>query len=155
MAGTSSSDLDLVQEAKEMFTNPKSFNMHSFINRYTKEAVCETGLYLPAILVQRAFKDENGNTQVSEVLKYFANRRAKCETPDALREEQLNYPILLEEMWYSRKGSIFNKESAKKRYDYEQYMKTSDIEVDPENQEQVDKKIEDIVNGFIDDLFGG
>jgi len=116
MAGTSSSDLDLVQEAKEMFTNPKSFNMHSFRNPYTKEAVSETGLYLPAILVQRAFKDENGNTLVRDVLKYFANRRAKCETPDALREEQLNYPILVEEMWYSRKGSIFNKEQAKKRY---------------------------------------
>lgn len=116
MAGTSSSDLDLVQEAKEMFTNPGSFNMHSFLNLYTKEAVQKTGLYLPAILVQRAFKDENGNTLVSEVLKYFANRRSKCETVDSLREEQLNYPILVEEMWYERKGSFFNKEQIKKRY---------------------------------------
>jgi len=116
MAGTSSSDLELVQEAKEMFTNPSSFNMHSFYNPYTKEAPSRTGLYLPAILVQRNFKDENGNTLVKDVLKYFANRRAKCETPDALREECLNNPILVEEMWFTRKGSFFNKESAKKRY---------------------------------------
>jgi len=116
MAGTSSSDLELVQEAKEMFTNPSSYNMHSFYNPFTKEAPIRTGLYLPAILVQRNFKDENGNTLVRDVLKYFANRRAKCETPDALREEQLNSPILVEEMWYARKGSFFNKESAKKRF---------------------------------------
>lgn len=116
MAGTSSSDLELVQEAKEMFTKPSSFNMLSFYNPFTKEAPSKTGLYLPAILVQRNFKDENGNTLVREVLKYFANIRAKCETPDSLREECLNNPILVEEMWYARKGSFFNKESAKKRF---------------------------------------
>ena len=122
-AGTSSSDLELVQEAKEMFLNPTSYNMHGFKNKYTKDNVLTTGLYLPAILVQRNYKDANGNTQVNEVLKYFAYRRSLCETADSLREEQLNYPIFVEEMWNSRQGSIFPKEQIKKRLNQLTLMK--------------------------------
>ena len=47
-----------------------------------------------------------------------------------------------------------DKDSAQKRHDYEQYMKTSDIEVNTENEEEINKKVEEIVNEFLDDLFG-
>jgi hypothetical protein len=78
--------------------------------------------------------------QISDFAKSVSNISSKTKITDVgLKMESIVSP---------------DKESAIKRYDYEQYMKTSDIEVNLENEEEIDKKIEDVVNEFLDDLFG-
>ena len=114
LAGTSG-NLELVQEAKKIFENPKDFNMVSFKNSYSSTPGGKIGFFIPAFLTKRDFKDEDGNTLVADALEFFVKRRANCATIEVLAEEMMNYPIEVEDMWIQKKGSIFSKEQIRKR----------------------------------------
>lgn len=110
-AGTSG-NMDLIQEAKKMFQNPKDFNMVSFSNIYEKNSN-EIGFFIPAFLSQRQFKDENGNTNVTDAVDYFLRERENSKTSEKLNEDKMNYPLIPEDMWITKESSILPREEAK------------------------------------------
>jgi hypothetical protein len=114
--GTSGA-IELVQESKRMFENTRDFGMVSFKNVYTNDAnKGDIGFFIPAFLIKRDFKDEDGNTNVKAAVEYFIQQRAKCNTHEVLVEEKMNFPLEVADMWEQKSKSIFSQAQIKKRY---------------------------------------
>jgi len=110
-AGTSG-NMDLIQEAKKMFQNPKDFEMVSFENKYEKNSN-EIGFFIPAFLAKRQFKDEDGNTNIVDAVDFYLRERENSKTSEKLNEEKMNYPLIPEDMWITKESSILPREEAK------------------------------------------
>ena len=112
-AGTSGA-MDLAQPAFKMFKNPEDFQIVSFENVY-EDTNGKIGFFIPAFLIKRDFKDENGNTMLKDCLDFFLRRRNDCKTTEVLNEEKMNYPLIPSDMEITKSYSIFPKEDLKKR----------------------------------------
>lgn len=110
-AGTSG-NMDLIQEAKKMFQNPKDFEMVAFENIYETTSN-DIGFFIPAFLAKRQFKDKDGNTRMEEAINFFIRERNNCVTSEKLNEEKMNYPLVPEDMWITKESSILPREEAK------------------------------------------
>ena len=104
-----SGNIELVQSSKKVFNDPKTYGFLSFPNLWEPEDH-DIGLFLPAYLTYGRFKDENGNTDIEESLKFYQKALEdayKKDDPEVLRNQKMNHPILPSHMWVSNKGSYF------------------------------------------------
>lgn len=104
-----SGNIDLVQQTKLVFENPEEYNFLAFDNIW-EQSTTKIGLFIPAYLTEKRFKDQNGNTNLEQALKYYENRRleaASKDDPAILYNEKMNYPIVPSDMWTSNKGTYF------------------------------------------------
>ncbi len=104
-----SGDIEAVQQTKMVFNDPETYNFLSFDNIW-EQVDHKIGLFLPAYLSDRRFKDKNGNTDIERALEFFVNRRLDAESKDdieVLRNEKMNYPLVPSDMWTSSRGSHF------------------------------------------------
>ena len=103
-----SGNIELVQQSKKVFCNPNDYNFVAFDDIWEDSG--KIGLFIPAYLTSREFKDENGNTDLERAIAHYYKRReeaAASNDPDNLRHEKMNYPIVPSDMWISSKGSYF------------------------------------------------
>lgn len=106
-----SGNIDLVQQSKMVFNNPSEYNFVSFENVWEDdEHARNIGLFLPAYLSDKTFKDANGNTDIESALQHYMNRRLEAASkndPAAIYNEKMNYPLIPSDMWITNKGSYF------------------------------------------------
>jgi len=112
-----SGNIDLIQPAKEMFTNPDDYNMVTYEDQW--EHTGKIGFFLPAyITFTDKFRDRHGNIKLEEAKHHFNVRRekaAKASNPKTLRVEKMNYPMVPSDMWVSDRGYYLPYEEAAER----------------------------------------
>lgn len=104
-----SGNIELVQQAKKVFTNPEEYNFLSFPNIWENEEE-KIGMFIPAYLVDMRFKDANGNTDIDRAMQHYMKRREEAASksdPKILDNEKMNYPLIPSDMWIGTKGSYF------------------------------------------------
>lgn len=104
-----SGNIDLIQQTRQVFDNPLEYDFLPFDNVW-EQSDKPIGLFIPAYLTEKRFKDSNGNTDFERALKYYEERRlteAAKDDPAALYNEKMNYPLIPSDMWVSNKGSYF------------------------------------------------
>lgn len=103
-----SGNIDLVQQSKKMFHNPKDYNCLEYDDVWENSG--KIGFFLPCYLTNQEFKDDNGNTDVEAALKFYMDKRIEAGEsgdPEALRYTKMNYPIVPSDMWISSRGHHF------------------------------------------------
>lgn len=103
-----SGNIELVQQSKKMFHNPREYNCIEYDDYWEDSG--KIGLFIPCYLSNNTFKDHNGNTDIDAALTFYAGRRIEASSmsdPDVLRYEKMNYPIVPSDMWISPKGHYF------------------------------------------------
>jgi len=111
-----SENIEAVQPAKEMMTNPRDYRLVEFEDEW--EHTGKIGFFIPAYLTLEEFKDENGNTNVEKAKAFLEKRReekAKAANPDILKSEKLNYPVIPSEMWLGTRAKLLPYEEAAHR----------------------------------------
>jgi hypothetical protein len=104
-----SGNIDLIQQTRQVFENPAEYDFLQYENIW-EEGAGKIGLFIPAYLTEKRFKDSNGNTNLETALKHYEKRRleaASKDDPAALYAEKMNFPIVPSDMWVSNKGSYF------------------------------------------------
>lgn len=104
-----SGDIEAVQQTKLVFNDPETYNFLAFDNIW-EPVDHKIGLFIPAYLSDRRFKDRNGNTDIQRALEFFVKRREEASKKDdveVLRNEKMNYPLVPSDMWTSSKSSFF------------------------------------------------
>lgn len=98
-----SGNLSRVVGAKKMFLSPQDYGIVSRENRHgTEGAEGKIGFFLPNYMVYRDCKDEHGNTDFDMVCSKINARRkdfAKSNDANVLRNEKINRPCFIDEMW--------------------------------------------------------
>jgi hypothetical protein len=115
LLGTSE-NIEAVQPAKEIFSNPNDYRMLSYEDVY--EHTGKIGFFLPASLTLRDAHDKHGNINLEIAESILNDRRAtKAESnnPDLLRSEKLNYPLSPSEMWLGTKAKLLPYEESANR----------------------------------------
>lgn len=103
-----SGNIELVQQSKKIFNNPKDYNCLAYPDIWENNG--EIGFFLSAYITNSQFKDKNGNTDVEKALQFYMDRRieaGKSTDPESLRNEKMNYPLIPSDMWHSSKGHHF------------------------------------------------
>jgi hypothetical protein len=102
-----SGNIEYVQSTKKMFLNPKDYRILSFKNHHGTEGQDgQIGFFLPFYMVLRQYKDKDGNTDYEAVAKHVNKLRKDKSTssdPKVLRDEKMNRPCFVDEMWASDK----------------------------------------------------
>lgn len=104
-----SGNIELVQQTKKCFNDPKAYSCLEFDNIW-EPSEHKIGLFLPAYITNSRFKDENGNTDIMAAVEFYHQRRKVAQSaddPEVLRNEKMNYPLIPSDMWISSKGSYF------------------------------------------------
>ena len=104
-----SGNIDLIQQTRQVFDNPNEYDFLCFDNVW-EQSDKPIGLFIPAYLTEKRFKDLNGNTDFERALEHYAQRRldeAAKDDPASLYNEKMNYPLVPSDMWVSNKGSYF------------------------------------------------
>lgn len=114
-----SGNIEYIQSTKKMFLNPKDYRILSFKNNHGNEGQDgNIGFFLPFYMVLRQYKDKNGNTDyeaaVAHVNKIRAEK-AKSTDPKVLRDEKMNRPCFVDEMWVTDKTYYLPYEEAQQR----------------------------------------
>jgi hypothetical protein len=114
-----SGNIEYIQASKKMFLNPKDYRILSFYNHHGNEgANKQVGFFLPFYMVLRQFKDKDGNTDYTKAAEYVNKIRKEKQSstnPDVLREEKMNRPCFIEEMWVNAKGYLLPYDEASVR----------------------------------------
>lgn len=111
-----SGNIEKIKPAKEMFTNVDDYDIVSYDDIWEHSG--KIGFFLSAAMVNNDFKDENGNTNIEEAVKYYEERREKAKqssNPKTLEVEMMNYPIVPSDMWVGKIGKVLPVEEAKLR----------------------------------------
>jgi len=69
-----SGDIEAVQQTKMVFNDPETYHFLAFDNIW-EQCDHKIGLFIPAYLSDRRFKDRNGNTDILRALEFFVKRR--------------------------------------------------------------------------------
>lgn len=98
-----SGNLSRVIGAKKMFLSPQDYGIVPRNNNHGSEGTDgKVGFFLPNYMVHRDCKDKDGNTDYSMVCAKINARRtdyAKSNDPNILRNEKINRPCFIDEMW--------------------------------------------------------
>lgn len=89
-----------IAETKIIFGNPEGFDFLAFDDEWENKG--KISMFIPAYYAFNQYKDEEGNTLVSEALEYIQKRRKEkleSNAPFALEYEMMNYPIVPSEMF--------------------------------------------------------
>jgi len=104
-----SGNIETLQPAQTLFTRPADYRCLDFGGN---------GLYLPASIANRKFKDNSGNTDFEEANLFYQNRRKiALESPDpqVIMNERMNFPLDIEDMWLSADGGLLPSKEAEIR----------------------------------------
>lgn len=98
-----SGNIEYVQAAKKVFTNPSSYMM---LEHKTVFSSTPTGYYVPYYVTLFQYKDKNGNTDYDKAIAEVNRQRAEIESddPKTIRDFIMNKPCYIEEMWLTNKG---------------------------------------------------
>lgn len=114
-----SGNLGKVGGARKMFLDPRSYNIIPFRNRHGSEGQNgEVGFFLPFLMTLRQFKDENGNTDYPAAVAYVAAKRAdkaRSNDPKVVRDERMNRPCFVDEMWATGSEDILPRDEIEVR----------------------------------------
>lgn len=114
-----SGNIDAVQGAKKMFTNPQDYNLLDYDDVW--EGMGRDGkiaFFLPAYMVLRQYKDQDGNTDYQKAFAHIYELRqeaAKSSDKSVLRVHKMNNPIVPTEMWITEKGHYLPQAEAMER----------------------------------------
>lgn len=100
-----SGNINTIKAAQKIFTHPDEYNCIGFKGK-DNEKHC---FFLPAYIVDKRFKDKNGNTDLEKAKKYYSDKlEEKLKTNDAaiINNWKMNYPIEIEHMWISSEGEL-------------------------------------------------
>jgi len=104
-----SGNIEFVQEAKKVFSNPQDYDTIGFNHKFNKSGKVEhTGYFIPNYMVHFAYKDENGNTDYEEAIGKINKERkksAESKDPKVLRDHLMNEPCYIDEMWITSRGN--------------------------------------------------
>ena len=102
-----SGNIEYIQSTKKMFLNPRDYRIVSYKNHHgTDGQDGYTGFFLPFYMVLRQFKDNNGNTDYEAAVKHVNKIRktaSESSDPKVLRDERMNRPCFVDEMWVTDK----------------------------------------------------
>ncbi len=101
-------NMEKIIESERIFRDPESFSMLSFNDIW--EGNQQIGWFVPAYYMDGNYKDSNGNTKLSEVIRVYEKRREqkkKAKTSSALDLEMMNYPLKPSEMFINKAGNRF------------------------------------------------
>lgn len=114
-----SGNIEYIQSTKKMFLNPKDYRIVSFKNQHGNEGQDgNIGFFLPFYMVLRQYKDNNGNTDYEAAVAHVNKIRAektKSTDPKVLRDEKMNRPCFVDEMWVTDKTYYLPYEEAQQR----------------------------------------
>lgn len=116
MVGTGG-DIDKIQDTKNMFTNPKAFDIYDIPN-YWENPANRIGLFLPVLYQNRNYKDENGNTKLELAYEYCIRKveeKIKNESSKSVKDYLLHNPFIPSQIFHSTKYNIFPAEEASER----------------------------------------
>lgn len=111
-----SGNMDTIQPAKEIFTNPNTFNLVSFNDDWEESG--DIGFFMPAYITIRDYKDKDGNTDFDKAIKYVKGLEAiamEADNPQVLAAHKMNYPTVPSDMWQSNKSNILPVAEAERR----------------------------------------
>jgi len=158
-----SGNIDTIKPARHIFTHPKEYKCLSF---KAEDGESEQGLFLPAYMVDKRFKDENGNTDIIAARAYYDEQlEEKLKTNDSsiINAWKMNYPTKVEHMWVSKEGELLPSREAEIREKellknnlYESIGFAAQLTYDPQmpNGVRVDPHPEYEKFRFYDDNFG-
>lgn len=104
-----SGNIDLIQYTKHIFTHPKDYNLLDFNGH---------AFFLPAPLVDKRFKDENGNTDLEKAYEFYHNEREKAKLasdPQVLISHRMNLPLQIDDMWLGGSSGYLPEKEAEER----------------------------------------
>lgn len=105
-----SGNIEYIQASKKMFLSPQDYRILAYNNNHGREGRDgKVGFFLPFYMVLRQYKDKDGNTDYKAAADHINNIRqekSKSSNPDVLREEKMNRPCFIEEMWVNPKGYL-------------------------------------------------
>lgn len=104
-----SGNIDLIQYTKHIFTHPKDYNLLDFNGH---------GFFLPAPLVDKRFKDKDGNTDLEKAFQHYHNLQEEAKLasdPQVLIAQRMNYPLVIEDMWLGGSSGYLPEKEAEER----------------------------------------
>lgn len=114
-----SGNLLKVQDAKKMFLNPLDYRLLPYPNMHGSEGEDgQVAFFLSFLLTLRQYKDKDGNTKWREAVDHVNKvraRAAKSKDPRVLRDEKMNRPCFVDEMWLSLEGNMMPIEELQRR----------------------------------------
>ena len=104
-----SGNIELIQYTKQLFMHPKDYNLLDFGGH---------GFFLPAPLMDKRFKDENGNTDLERAYEFYHNQREEAKLasdPQVLISHRMNYPLQIDDMWLGGSSGYLPEKEAEER----------------------------------------
>lgn len=105
-----SGNLMKVMGARKMMENPQDYRIYPLPNKHGTEGKDGMiGFFIPFYMTLRQFKDEDGNTdyeRAAQYVEYIRKKKAKSSDAEVLRNEKMNRPCFVREMWLSLDGNI-------------------------------------------------
>lgn len=108
-----SGNISTIKAAQKIFTHPKDYNCIGF--KTGEDNHC---FFLPAYIVDKRFKDKNGNTDLQAAKDYYDKKlEEKLNTNDAaiINNWKMNYPTKIEHMWIASEGELLPSKEAEIR----------------------------------------
>lgn len=156
-----SGNLSRVIGAKKMFLSPQDYGIVTTENNHGSEGTDgKVGFFLPNYMVHRDCKDEDGNTDYVMVCSKINARRndySKSNDPNIIRNEKINRPCFIDEMWMGSEEELMPVEelqSQEKRLmmfnQYQQLYTAVKLIWDSNKESGVDYKIDRDLEPYID-----
>jgi len=104
-----SGNIDLIQYTKHLFSHPKDYNLLDFGGH---------AFFLPAPLMDKRFKDDNGNTDLEKAYTHYHNEREQAKLasdPQVLISHRMNYPLQIDDMWLGGSSGYLPEKEAEER----------------------------------------
>lgn len=101
-----SGNIDTIKAAKQIMTHPDLYNCLEFPGETQETKQC---FFLPATIVDKRFKDSNGNTDILASNKFYSDElEEKLKTNDStiINGYKMNKPTKVDHMWVSKTGDL-------------------------------------------------
>lgn len=110
-----SGNIETIQSARQIFTHPGQYNCLEFKG---EDPDTKQGFFLPAHIVDKRFKDSNGNTDIAAAKDFYDKElESKLKTNDSaiINGYKMNYPTKVDHMWVSKTGDLLPVKEAELR----------------------------------------
>lgn len=110
-----SGNIDTIKSARKIFTHPAQYNCLEFKSEDGESTQC---FFLPAYIVDKRFKDKNGNTDLVAAKKFYDDElEEKLKTNDStiINGYKMNRPTKVDHMWVSKTGDLLPVKEAELR----------------------------------------
>jgi hypothetical protein len=110
-----SGNIETIKASKQLFTHPEQYNILEFPTEIPEQ---KTGYFLNAIVVDKRYKDENGNTNIEESKKFYEdklNEKLKTNDSSIINGYKMHKPTKIDHMWVSKTGDLLPVKEAELR----------------------------------------